>query len=221
LFAHKSLVSKSLHAARRALPVTLFAVLAIALASSGCRRYNPPPSDAGVTPNPTGGTGGRNTGGSPATGGGPGTGGRPIDPQPDVAPPDLAPACGKAAQACCPGNRCLEGGCCEDGKCTMHGNSCSLEMSTSCLNSKCSNECGGPGLKCCGGAKRNCTFPLTVCDGPGTGVCVACGGMGQPCCREGYCSNNVVCMANRCGPPPDGGSETAPPVDAPIDTPKG
>jgi hypothetical protein len=188
------------------------------LAGFGCRRYSPlpPPATDGAAVM-TGGTGGRGTGGTGSTGG---TGGsRPDTNPPDVAPTDVGPLCGKAAQACCPGNRCLDGGCCEEGVCTSHGNSCQLEMSASCLNSKCSNDCGGPGIRCCGGPKRNCTFPLTICEGPNAGICVACGGLGQPCCRDNYCTDkNVMCIGGRCGggpPPSDAGPDTA--IDAPLD----
>jgi hypothetical protein len=206
------------------LPAVAALLLVGALAGAGCRRYSPPP------PLGTGGntaqTGG--TGGSKGTGGTSGSGpadARPPDTTPEVAPPDIAPACGKAGQTCCPGNRCLEGGCCEEGVCTSHGNSCELERSASCLSSRCSNDCGGPGMRCCGGAKRNCTFPLTICDGPSLGTCVACGGMGQPCCRDNYC-DKVMCMNGRCGPPAtpsDAGTDatTDAPKDAPVDAPRG
>jgi hypothetical protein len=199
----------------------------VVLGGSACRRYNPMPP---IEP----GTGGR-LGAGGGSGGRAGTGGAggsmdakpPVDtPTPDMTPVEVAPPCGKADQACCPGNRCLEGGCCEEGICTSHGNSCTLERSASCLNSKCSNDCGGPGIRCCGGTKRNCTFPLTICEGPNAGTCVACGGMGQPCCRDNYCEKSM-CMDGRCGgtpPPSDAGTDTTPDtgaVDAKVDAPKG
>jgi hypothetical protein len=210
------------HGPRGWAQLILTATLLLAVAGGGCRRYSPaPPYGSGGSLGSGGGTGGR----APGSGG---TGGMVVVRPPDANPPeatpvDVAPLCGKADQACCPGNRCLDGGCCEEGICTSHGNSCQLERSASCLNSKCSNDCGGPGLRCCGGVKRNCTFPLTICDGPNAGMCIACGGMGQLCCRDNYCSDKgVMCTNGRCGsgpPPSDAGPDTA--TDAPKDAPKG
>ena len=177
----------------------LCSALALVLGAS-CRPYMQPPPGNGAPA--TGGAPG--TGGEMASGGstGEGSGGSTAEVNPpadtrDADPPaDTALTCGGAGLACCPGNRCILGGCCENGTCTPYGDQCTLAPGQSCFMSACSRECGGLGMKCC--AQQNCTYPLSVCDGVGSGTCVACGNMGQPCCRNSHCEGTLACNMGKC-----------------------
>lgn len=200
-------------------PLGLLAGLLVwlALGSTGlaCRTNLPAPpvEDGGA-----GGTG-QGAGGAPGTGGSLPDTNSPVDRLDGTAPVDVAPTCGEPNQACCPGNRCLNGGCCERGICTSYGDVCKLSPGSSCLGGTCSNECGGVvngvSMKCC--PMHNCTAALTVCDATGAtvGACVSCGKPGQPCCSDNngvhnYCEGALNCTGGKC---PGGSVDAAPPAD--------
>jgi hypothetical protein len=184
------------------------------LGPAACRPYMPPP------PSVDAGTGGAGKGGSGGTGGISGNPDGGPNPGPDGGM-ETGPACGEPNQACCPGNRCLNGGCCERGMCTSYGDVCKLATDSSCVGGTCSNTCGGVvngvSMKCC--SSHNCTMALTVCDSAaaGAGLCVGCGKPGLPCCTDNsgvanYCEGGLTCTAGKCpgtAPPPDAGAPDA------------
>ena len=106
--------------------------------------------------------------------------------------------------------------------CTPHGTGCKLADSASCYQGRCSNVCGGSyvtgSMKCC--MNRNCTLSYHTCSGDGVGSCVKCGGKGEPCCRDNWCSDSM-CMNGRCGgaPPPDAATDRPDPADLASDRP--
>lgn len=107
-------------------------------------------------------------------------------------------ACGGAGQACCEGSGCTNGGCCDGttATCVSAGDACNGQGT--CTAGGCQGgSCGRLGQPPCGGGV-GCTAPRTVDSG---GVCVACGGGGQPCCAAsggGYCGSPNVCIGAWC-----------------------
>jgi hypothetical protein len=184
--------------------IAVLLALATAVGVASCRKHLPRPADGIVT----GGSAGSGAGGSNG-----GAGGNVVDmaPVPDVATPDMReagaetpPACGLPGQPCCPGNECKSGGCCEADKCTGSGDPCTLYEGAACFNAQCGGYCGEPKVppaigECC--LQRNCTKPFSICDAtPGKGVCVNCGGVGEPCCSKSFCKPGGTCANMLCAP---------------------
>ncbi len=133
----------------------------------------------------------------------------PID-TPDAAGIDGASNCGASGQACCPGSTCSNGGCCVavgggDLECVAQGDSCGSRVGGVCTAGGCASEggiCGTAGGECClrssgigsGGTSFCGAGNLTCARADGSTTCMACGGLGEPCC--GITDNRTCTAAN-------------------------
>ena len=108
------------------------------------------------------------------------------DPFGDINGPGTCKSCGKEGETCCAGagNRKCHSGALFCNATSDQCESCGDNNEVCCPNRN-ANYSSAPGFGTC----RDADSRTCVDDGNGDGVCVSCGGVGQPCCQSNICDH--------------------------------